>query len=257
MSDTHDRPEGAGAGDGALPYPGLARAIAQVLFAPTRLFTALRDSPRALPAILLVVAATTVFSLCLVRVPFTEGPGPLLNDIEESLSREEMTPEQRDQVMRMMSGGLGYASALIGPVATLAIVLAVAFVLRLALGVARDVSGAAIPSYRTLLALVAHVSLLDLVELLFKFPLFVLKGTLRVYTSPALVLPVDAGESALFKLLDAFDLFTIWKLVLLTIGLAIVARRTRRSAALLVGIPWALWVVVSVALSGVFAALRS
>jgi hypothetical protein len=86
-------------------------------------------------------------------------------------------------------------------------------------------------------------------------PLYFAKGSLNVFTSLAIILPEEASDSRLFKLLDAFDVFTAWKLALLTLGLSIVTSRTRRQSALLVIVPWVLWVAGTVVFHDVFSGM--
>jgi hypothetical protein len=108
---------------------------------------------------------------------------------------------------------------------------------------------------KRILSVVAHASLVDVADLLFKMPLYYTKGSLKVYSSLAILLPEEASESRLFRLLNAFDAFTIWKLVLVTLGLSIVTGRPRSQSALMVWVPWLLWVALTVALHDLFAGL--
>lgn len=244
-------------------YPGVWRALVQIIASPSRLFAALRDDPRALRVILLMAVATLALALLLLKNPITGEPGPLLQDIFAGFDDSEMAPEQRQTVERMMMGSLGYLTSLTVPVAAVVTVFAVWLVLLVEIRLLRafdpPVRGEPVDASRIerkrLLAVVAHTSLIDLYELLFKLPLFLAKGSLKVFTSLAILLPEEASDSRLFKLLDSFDLFTAWKLALLALGLSIVTARARRQSALLVIVPWLLWVAGTVAFHDVFAGM--
>ncbi|MFN0150224.1 MAG: YIP1 family protein [bacterium] len=234
----------------ATHVPGVLRSLAGVVAAPARTFENLKARPRALRALLVVGAAMLVLSFLLLKNPFTGAPGPMLLDIFASFDASEMPMEQRATVEKVMSGPVGYASAAIVPIAVVVSALLVALVFT-----GENYLLSNTNEFRRVLAVVAHTSVVDLVEFLFKAPLYFAKGSLKVYSSLAILLPEDAADTRLFRLLDAFDAFAIWKLVLLTIGLAIVTSRPRAQAALLVCGPWLAWVAATVALHDVFAGI--
>lgn len=230
--------------------PGVLRSLASVVTAPSRAFETLKERPRSLPALLVVGGAMLALSFLLLKNPFTGAPGPMLLDIFAGFDEAQMPPEQRETVERLMSGPVGYLSAAIVPVAVVVTTFLIALILAGETYLLSNTN-----HLRRVLAVVAHTSVVDLVELVFKTPLYFAKGSLKVYTSLAILLPEDAADTRLFRLFDAFDAFTIWKLALLTIGVAIVASRTRRQAALLVCAPWLAWVVATVALHDVLTGL--
>lgn len=245
-------------------YPGVWRALVQIIASPSKLFAALRDDPRALRIILLITFALLVLALLLLKNPLTGEPGPLLQDIYARFDDSEMAPEQQATVERMMGGTLGYITSLTVPVAAVVSIFVVTLVLLIEIRLLRafdppvrgEPENASRIERKRLLAVVAHASLIDLYELLFKLPLYFAKGSLKVFTSLAILLPEEASDSRLFKLLDSFDVFTAWKLALLVLGLSIVAGRARRQAVLLVIVPWLLWVAGSVAFHDLFTAME-
>ncbi len=230
--------------DAAPPYPGIVRAIVDLVFSPTRLFTALREKPRILVPLLALGIGTGVLSLSVVS-------GPMLNDIRGQFEQSEMSDEQREAILEKMGGSWGRVTAIVPALTTPILALAIAAVFAIGLAVARSLSpGPAVP-FRSLLSLSAHIGLLDVLEFLLKLPLMFAKGTLKVYTSLALILPEDAADTRLFTFLNSFDLFTLWKLGLYSLGLAIVASRGRRETAVVVALFWVVFVLAKTALHGV------
>ena len=225
------------------PYPGIGRAVIQLLLSPTRLFESLRENPRVLAPFLLLALSIAV----LAQVSFS---GPFLNDVRATFENAQMSSEQRALVMEKMDGMMGRLTALIPSVVALlmSVVLAAVFLLLFAL--LRLVSPGPAPRFRCLVSVLAHVGLIDALAFLVKLPLMFAKGTFHVYSSAALLLSSDASETRLFKLLDSLDIFSLWKLGLLTVGLAIVAGRRRGEAAIVVWGSWAVYVLCKVALSG-------
>lgn len=226
-------------------YPGIVRAAVDLLLAPSRLFGALRDSPKIRPPLIVIVIGTALLSLTIVT-------GPLLNDIRAQLETTEMPREQMAVILEKMGGTWGYLTALFPTIAAGVLPFLIAGVFALFLTITRAMSaGPAVP-YRSLVSLAAHVSLIDFAEFVVKLPLYFAKGTLHVYSSLALLLPEDASDTRLFTFLNAFEAFTIWKLVLYTIGISVIAERGRTASAMLVWLPWLLWVLGRTALHGVF-----
>ena len=64
-------------------------------------------------------------------------------------------------------------------------------------------------------------------------------------SSLAALAPEDAGV-ILVAFLSKFDLFTIWSLVLYTIGFTYSAKVSTKTAAITVGLLWALWILITV-----------
>lgn len=71
-------------------------------------------------------------------------------------------------------------------------------------------------------------------------------------TNPGMFLPKDASKP-LIALLTRFDIFTIWYLVLMVIGLERVSKNMSRAKSIgVVAVLWSIWIVVTVISSAVF-----
>jgi len=225
------------------PYPGIGRAVLQLVFSPTRLFESLRENPR-------VRAPLVVLALSVAVLAQAAFSGPFLNDIRATFDTANVPAEQRAIVMEKMGGTVGRLTALIPAVASVVVAVALAALFQLLFALLRVASPGPSPTYRASLSVFAHAGLIDAISFLFKLPLMFAKGTFQVLSSAALVLPSDASETRLFKLLDSFDIFSLWKLWLLTLGFAIVSGRRKAEIAVLVWGSWAVYVLGKVALSG-------
>ena len=65
-------------------------------------------------------------------------------------------------------------------------------------------------------------------------------------------MPSGSDDSVAFKILAKFDIFTIWQIALVALGLAIVYKFTvKKSASMVIGF-WGLWIIISVGLSTLF-----
>jgi len=88
---------------------------------------------------------------------------------------------------------------------------------------------------------------------LLRTPLMLAKGTLDVYTSPAAF--ADPNNLPLVFALNRFDIFELYRLVLLALGLSVLARQSTKRTAILVGIVWLIFGLIgfgSVKLSSAF-----
>ena len=79
-----------------------------------------------------------------------------------------------------------------------------------------------------------------------KTPLVFLKENIHITISPALLLPGDMVDSTLFVILSQFDFFTIWQLVIFTVGFGMIYRFSNAKSYTAVGVLWAIWIVLSV-----------
>ena len=59
-------------------------------------------------------------------------------------------------------------------------------------------------------------------ELVIKVPFMVIKGTLQIPSSPAIFMISGESKSLLYNVLDVFDVFAIWKIILFGTGFAII-----------------------------------
>lgn len=77
-------------------------------------------------------------------------------------------------------------------------------------------------SFKHIFALVSWGGLIGLPELIVKLPMMLMNRTLHAATSPAIFLSSSESKTLLYNLLDVFDVFTIWKIIVYSIGFAII-----------------------------------
>jgi hypothetical protein len=97
-------------------------------------------------------------------------------------------------------------------------------------------------------AVVTYSSLVDLIASAVKIPLIVQKGTLDVYTSIAIFMQ-DTG-SFLFNFAKHLDIFSLWKVVLISIGLSVLSKKKLSNVLLIVIIIWLAYCAAVAGLSG-------
>jgi len=107
-------------------------------------------------------------------------------------------------------------------------------------------------SYKKVLSVLSWSMCIFILSTIVTVPLIIAKGNMNVSLSLALLLPGDAIGTKLHTFLSKFDFFTIWFLAVFATGFGIIYRFTTARAYTAVGILWAIWIALSVALSGVF-----
>ncbi len=76
--------------------------------------------------------------------------------------------------------------------------------------------------FKTLFSVAAWGGMVGVVEAIVKLPLMVIRHTYEVYTSLALLLEPADSKSIIFKLFNAVDLFSIWKIIVFSIAFSVV-----------------------------------
>lgn len=98
--------------------------------------------------------------------------------------------------------------------------------------------------FHKILALTSVCFLILVPETALKVPLMWLKNSKEVYISLAALLPQGQGHTWLFRVLNEIDVFNIWMLTLLTMGVRIIAGCSTRRAIMTVGIMWTAWILI-------------
>ena len=80
-------------------------------------------------------------------------------------------------------------------------------------------------TFKQVLTVVVHAGPIGLLSQLFTVPLNYFRGTMTSATTLAVLLPMLPDKSFAARLLGMIDLFLIWQLIVLSIGLAVLYRR--------------------------------
>ena len=213
-----------------------ATAVA-VLTAPQRGLALVVERRRSLTVLLAATAVSLLFAV--VAAPRLDFDKAAAAQLELAPSAAEMTPFQREEavVQARKIGTVGiYAGSAFSPTLT---VLAAAFFLWLAFKVAGTS-----PPFKGTLAVVAHGMLPVLLAPLLLLPALVARapvdpmGLGRLLPSNLGAFLPDQASPVLLALATSIDLFSIWAVVLLTLGMATLTGASKRRAATVVGLLW-------------------
>ncbi len=154
-------------------------------------------------------------------------------DEEEIASRFESTPG------RKLTGGLA------------AVAFVVVFLMLIPAAILNGVSTIAgeKAGFRRTFSLLTHASLIVALGQIVRLPLILVKGSFDVRTSVAAFARSVAVESPLGTLLNSLDIFSVWMLVAVCVGFAVLAGVSiKKSTAIVVGL-WAAGIALLVGLA--------
>jgi hypothetical protein len=215
-----------------------------VLVAPGKTFRSIAERPTwVVPLVVLVLLLTSFTFLMLQRVDFMEA------------MREQMAAQGRPVPAGMDKAGgfmLGCQTAVVFLGSTALYFAGAGFFLLFNLFGGRL-------RYKTSLSVLLHAMMPFALSCVLAVPIVLSRESISLEevrggggllpSNLAVLAPEDAGPR-LLALLSSVDFFTIWVLILLTIGYSIAARVSRTTAAVTVVLLWAVLVLAKVGLAG-------
>ena len=225
---------------------GILSRFVGVITSPKATFQAVVAHPRWFGMLALV---TIVVAVC-VSLPLTTEAGrqaALDNNIRQM---ENFGVQVNDQMYANMAKGMRYAvyqtffSVLcVGPIVTVIIAGILYGVFAVLMG------GQA--TFKQLFAVYVHSTAISAAGQLFTGPLNYFRGSMSSATNLGVLLPMIDEHSFIGRLLGMIDLFLVWWLVLLTIGLGVLYKR--RTQPIAIGL-FAVYVVIILAAAAVMSA---
>ena len=208
---------------------------------PSGTFTALKERTTAYDVVipLLIVA---VLSMLLIPVITPVALQEYKVRIEDS---ERLTDAQKEaQIERLENRGNEVTKYVMTAVTIVLKVLIVALFAWFAGNFVLGGEARFVPIF----AVTAYVGLIDLISIAVKYPLMISQETTRIHTSPALFLP--ESTTFLYRFLATLDIFAVWKLVLLSIGVGIINQIKTNKVFWTLLIMWLLYCVAAAGLGG-------
>lgn len=112
-------------------------------------------------------------------------------------------------------------------------------------------------TFRRVFSIYCYSALVGIPATIVKLPLTLAKKSADVQTSLALLLSPDVKESFLYKILSGFDIFVIWQVILVSIGMAVIYRFTPKKSYTTVFVLWIIWIFLKSGLSSLFGGMFS
>lgn len=217
---------------------GGASKIINLFFEPKKVFESLRIKPTWLvPFIIVAILGIGSF--------YFTYPLMMKQQVEKIRENEKIPDEQKQTIIEKMTEQdhpplwqLPFAP--VGVIVVFAIVSAVLFfVFNVLLG--------GDSTFRRVFSVFCYSSLIGIPSMVVKFPLTMMKQDLNVQTSLALLLSADNKDTFLYRVLSGFDIFTLWQVILISIGMGVLYSYTTKKAFTVV---FVLWVLLILGMSG-------
>ena len=230
----------------AAPKGLLARAIG-VLIAPRATYASVCARPRALGALLLVLAIAATVTVAFLSTEVGQQAALDQQIRQAEAFGRQMTAAQQAQMERFLPyfGYIGAASQVVS------ITLISLLIAGLALAVFNALLGGD-ATFKHVFAVVVHSGFIITLQQLFVLPLDYVRESLTSPTNLAVFLPFLDDNTFAARLLGAIDLFLIWWAVSLAIGLGVLYKR--RTGPIAVGM-LAFYFVIALAIAAVRTAL--
>jgi hypothetical protein len=215
--------------------------IISIFWEPAKTFKAISEKTSALDIILPIVILSL---LSVATIPYIT-PIAIKTQVAKIEQSDKIPDEQKQQIITNMEKNqnpvMGYIFAPVGIiVGTLVMALVFLFVGNFMLG--------GEGKFLSVWAVTLYGSLVDIVGTAVRVPLMVQKGTLNVYTSLAIFM--NESSSFLFRFAKHLDVFSIWKIVLFSIGLSVLYKKKLNSVLIILVIIWLVYCLGATVLSG-------
>jgi hypothetical protein len=222
---------------------GGASKVLNIFFEPKRVFQSLKIKPTWL--IPFIVVALLGMGFYYYSYPFI-----MKQQVERIQDNDKIPEKQKEQIIERMTEKdhppiWQLALAPVGSLIALVVVAAVLFfVFNVILG--------GDSSFRRVFSVYCYSSLIAIPSMIVKFPLIMIKENINVQTSLALILSANAKDTFLYNVLSSFDIFTIWQVILVSLGLGVMYKYTTQKSFTAVFILWIIWILAKSTFSSVF-----
>jgi hypothetical protein len=232
------------------------QTLTGIFFEPSRVFQSLRERPRFLAAAIICTVALLAFTtLFFQRVGYERM---ITEAIDSSPRAEQMTPEQKEQAIRMQTSPVVKAIYYCSPIIVVALIIAAGAGLYLlgSMLMGRQLrykQALAVWAYSSMPPIVVSM-LLNIVLLFLKSPdeYDIVRASRRGLVQANLGLLMDLKASpVLGTFLSSLDLFAFYGLFLAALGLRIVGKMSSGAAWGIVLTIWIIGVIVRCAFAGI------
>ena len=238
MAQTSDTPQAP------VPAPAsLVSRLVGVLFTPRQTFQGIVAAPRWLGMLLLIAVFMGLVTFLFLSTQV--GRDAVLDQQVSAMEAFGVTVS--DQMYAQLEGRLAYARYT-GAASQL---VALPIVYLIMAGILIAIFNAAMggdATFKQVYTVVVHSGAVSIVQQLFVMPLNYYRGSMNSPTNLAAMLPMLPEKSFLTYLLGTVDIFLIWWLFVLAIGLAVLYRRRTQPVAITL---FVIYAVVALCIAGV------
>jgi len=212
---------------------------------PARVFYSLRRKPTWVIPFVLILIMTALFSVATKNLMLEYRKEMILNSTT-------IPEEQKDTIlerMDSMSAKSYYIQSIGG--GSIGLILVYLLGAGVFFFVGNFILGGK-ATFKQIFALYVWGNMVSLLELPLKAGLALLKGSVQVYTSLAVLMDPEQSKTALFQILNAIDVFNIWRVILWGMGFAIIYKFSAKKSYITVVSIYVFYVLLSIGLSRLF-----
>lgn len=198
---------------------GFFARFAAIFFEPSKVFQELRQRPTWLAPLLAVTLAVAALQ---ATVAFSKVGGEIYRE-EIQKRAANIPPEQLERQVTVARYAAPIGALLFAPI----VIVLLAGLLYLIFSVVLGGEG----TFRQTFSAYAHASLIGIVGGVIGTVLIFVKGNARSSTALSAFLPFLEESSFLYKVFQGFDLFILWQLAILSIGMGIIQQTGSKKAA--------------------------
>lgn len=216
--------------------------LINIFWSPTRVFSGIKEKPGwVLPFVIILVwiALTAAITVMIAR----SSPEALTRQ-EEMMRERGMTEEQIEQAMQITKGPVPVIAGGIGGAFVFAIrLLLFALILNLFIPLFAGAS-----SFKKVFAVVSFSSLVTIPGIVLRLILMAVTKSPFVTTSLALLVPDMERTSFFYGFLGGFDLFVLWEMALVALGISCANGIKKVNAYILVFVIWFVSIFIGIGL---------
>lgn len=218
----------------------LIQRIVGVFLYPGDTFEHLNRKPDWVIPMVILTVVTVVFTFFVLPISLPEQ----MAKQEARMEEQGMSRTQIDQAMAVGSkiGRIsGLVGSFIGPmIHMLLVALFFLFVGNVILG--------GQTTYLKMFSVCTYTALIGALDMAIKLPLILYKKTVDIHLNLGVLLPEGLTETMLGDIMKVLDIFVIWRLAAMAVGFAVLYKFSMEKAAWTMGILFALYVGVAVAI---------
>lgn len=215
--------------------------LVSIFYEPTKVFRAIKEKPT-------WIIPLIVFLVVMTGATYFMMPAAQKSQMERIEQSDVYTAEQKAEIRTQMEASQGFA--MIGVVSSPIVWTIFLFIAVGILMLMGNVIFGGKARFAQVFAMVILSFMTWVVASIIKTPLIVAKDSVDVRTSLAILLPGETNSGPLYTLLNTFtDVFVIWQIILLIIGVKVIYDFATQRAAMTVVIPTIVLAAISAGVS--------
>ena len=221
------------------------KTLADVFAAPARAFEYVKQYPTWFFPVSLTILVSVIFLVATKDI--------MIDFQRQSIYDNAIIPEQyKDKAIEDLENKSDmrfYVESVAGSVVSIAISYLVATGAIMLFG---NFIFGGMASFKLNFAMFSWAGVIGIAESLVKMVLILAKGSMLVYTSPAILLDVSEKSTAWFQFLDAFDIFVIWRIIVLATGFGIIYKFSKAKSYTAIIVLYAIYQAMKIGISQLF-----